>query len=74
MEQNLLRSAVKGNSFNFKDMFSEIAPLMADHANAVAEFSARLSKMVRDGTIDDVEKAQLAAMAEPMFKTIMELV
>ena len=37
MEQNLLRSAVSGNSFNFEDMFSEISDIMGNADYTIAD-------------------------------------
>ena len=66
MQQNLLRAAVSGNSFNFADMFSQVAPLMADADYTVADvegtlgdtadYSGKTKKMITPSSLIDVLK------------------
>ena len=66
MQQNLLRSAVKGNNFNFKDMFSEISSQMADADYTIADvegtlgdttdYAGRNKKMITPSSLIDVLK------------------
>lgn len=46
MQQNLLYSVVDGNEFNFFEMFSEIAPVMADADYTVADVEGTLGGTV----------------------------
>ena len=67
MQQNLLRSAVKGNNFNFGDMFSEISSQMADADFTIADvegtlgdttdYSGKNNKMVTPSALIDVLKS-----------------
>lgn len=57
-----------------KDATKERVQKIAGYANEVAAVSAKLSQMALDGTIDNVEKAELQTMMTPIFSKVLELI